>query len=116
MPKLWPCPFCGGEARIIAVDYLCGTEHPILACSGCQAEAVSAEAWNRRTPPPATADLIATLRHHGPQSMYKILVSPEERAEILAEWSDPAAPGLDVDRAASPGTHGDATCGDSSAG
>lgn len=67
-----------------------------------------------RTPPPATAELLRQCERRVNEGWLEIA---DLIMQAVAEWSDPAAPGLDGDRAPSPGTHGDATtCGDSSAG
>lgn len=51
MSELLPCPFCGGDVSTPTMQW-----HgiPIPRCKDCGSEAPSIEAWNRRTPPPAT--------------------------------------------------------------
>lgn len=64
---LKPCPFCGGEAGVVANRpfpdaYVqcgeCDAEGPVSA-----SEAAAVNAWNRRVVDPALATFAATLKH-----------------------------------------------------
>lgn len=59
---------------------------PVSFVSGFKRGFIAGMEHARRTPPPATADFVATLRFHHPMPMYNILISPTEREEILKEW------------------------------
>lgn len=56
--ELKPCPFCGGEAKILSIKEECEGEFYWIACKECGAlipvyylEKNAVDAWNRRTEP-----------------------------------------------------------------
>lgn len=57
--ELLPCPFCGGEAYTPTVRLMDGETIPRCRNPDCRAETSSIAAWNRRTPEPANARLLA---------------------------------------------------------
>lgn len=58
--QLKPCPFCGARAEILGADHL-----PYVCCENCGGSSDefrtaerAAEDWNRRTPDPATQQVV----------------------------------------------------------
>ena len=69
-PELLPCPFCGGKARAIrsklirgAYEVQCKNSHINGLIWETAENAIAA--WNRRTPSPEVAALIAEARREG---------------------------------------------------
>jgi len=68
-PELKPCPFCGAEAEIVAVEEPSNVGGYVVSCKGCEAstrvwfpikdrvDGILRDAWNRRQPSPPSAPL-----------------------------------------------------------
>jgi hypothetical protein len=57
--ELKACPFCGGEAKEYEVCHNKGGYDELFGCSSCGIGSDNPHAWNRRTPPPHTAAMLA---------------------------------------------------------
>lgn len=70
--KLWPCPFCGGEARIAAAEE-CGANAYVVSCDSCMASSAVrtaikepvfdqlVEHWNQRSAPGTSCGTLDVL-------------------------------------------------------
>lgn len=70
--ELKPCPFCGGEAKVLSgvpdgvfVQHICGWEGFASEMFGyrCSTEAEAIVAWNRRSPDPALVKALEAASH-----------------------------------------------------
>lgn len=87
------CPFCGKPS-----EPFCDAGYWWIECEGCGASSSRRHKlsdaiadWNRRTPPPDTANVFQTWRNElakcGPDDYV-----PDQIRRVLAEWPQPEDP------------------------
>jgi hypothetical protein len=93
MRKIEPCPSCGSTDIFVDCFGLsggsvwCNTNNCGFGCWGAT-EQQAVDNWNRRTPPPATAEIIAIWRREAKYRKQAGGYLPERIERMLAEWPD----------------------------